>query len=161
MTRIDFYVWQNANAPTADTQDSGEASAVGASRDKLICRLTEKAYQLGHQIYILTTSATETRRLDDLLWVFNPNAFIPHAQYLNKLQPTPTPGSISVLIGQEEPPLDFHDVLLSLSPEVPASFSRFQRLIEFAGDTDAEKQQSRQRFRFYRDRGYALETHSL
>ena len=41
-------------------------------------------------------------------------------------------------------------------------FSRFQRLIEIVSADDADdKQQARERFRYYRDRGYEIRTHDL
>jgi len=43
----------------------------------------------------------------------------------------------------------------------PQSFSRFERLIEIVGQEEEDKTQARDRFRFYRDRGYEIRTHDL
>jgi len=55
-----------------------------------------------------------------------------------------------------------HDqVLLNLQPERPALFSRFQRLIEIVSADDEDRRLARERFKFYRDRGYEIRTHDL
>ena len=54
------------------------------------------------------------------------------------------------------------EVLLNLRPEWPPFFGRFERLVEIvsAGDED-DKRLARERFKFYRDRGYEIRTHDL
>lgn len=140
MTRIDFYLTQTTQ------------------KERFVCKLAEKAFRLGHAIYILAPDEASARVLDDLLWVFSPGSFVPHRLHLPEQT---TSAQEPVLIGQHEPPESHHDVLISLWPQVPPFFSRFQRLLELVGDDDQEKVHSRERFRFYRDRGYPLETHPL
>lgn len=145
MTRIDFYLLKDSSA--------------GASAEKkmdVACRLIEKAFRQGHRVYVYTPDATATRKLDDLLWIFHPGSFVPHAPYEgNDTADTP------VWVGHHAPPASAHDVLVSLSAKVPEFFSRFQRLIELVSTDIEDKAHSRERFRFYRDRGYDLHTHNL
>jgi DNA polymerase-3 subunit chi len=55
-----------------------------------------------------------------------------------------------------------HDeVLINLRDETPSMFSRFRRLIEIVSVEDADRAAARERFRFYRDRGYEIRTHQL
>lgn len=143
MTRVDFYLLQDGGA-------DGEAAKLA-----LACRLTDKAYRLGHKVYIYTPDTELAARLDDLLWVQNPGSFIPHHIYKDGEALAP------VAIGAVPPPTALDEVLVSLSPEVPDFFSRFARVAELVGTDENEKAQSRARFRFYRDRGYALQTHTL
>jgi DNA polymerase-3 subunit chi len=126
------------------------------NRTRLACRLIDKAFRLQRRIYVYAGSEAEATRLDQQLWTFNPGSFVPHE--LNLGQETPeTP----VVIGHQEPPSEFVDVLVSLAADVPPFFSRFERVAEIVGGSEAEKEQARERFRFYRDRGYELETHTL
>jgi DNA polymerase-3 subunit chi len=49
-------------------------------------------------------------------------------------------------------------VLVNLAPQVPEFFSRYERVAEVV-DANAERRElSRERYRFYRDRGYKLNT---
>ena len=52
-------------------------------------------------------------------------------------------------------------LLLNLRPSTPQHFARFDRLLEVVGLEDADRLQARERFRFYRDRGYTLRSHTL
>lgn len=149
MTRVDFYLLQeNAGGDVA-------GAATDAAKLALACRLTDKAFRLGHKVYLYTPDETLAARLDDLLWVQNPNSFIPHHIYKDGEPLAP------VAIGAVPPPATLDEVLVSLSAEVPDFFSRFARVVELVGTDATEKAQSRARFRFYRDRGYALQTHTL
>jgi len=140
-TRIDFYILESSG-------DGGKEMAV--------CRLAHKAFAHGHRVYIRAADAEAARRLDALLWTFNQGSFIPHA-----LHPAPEDSPVPVLIGTEDPPADHDDVLIQLAPEPPASFERFQRVLEVAGPDEDDKQHGRNRFRFYRGRGHTPATHTL
>lgn len=141
MTHIDFYLL-------------GKNSNGGC--DHVACRLAEKAFRLGHRVYMYTDDIDACKRLDELLWTFSANSFLPHTLDLDAGD-RDTP----VCIGDQEPPTGFADTLISLSKEVPSFFSRFERVAEVVGASDSEKQQARDRYRYYRDRGYELQTHDL
>jgi DNA polymerase-3 subunit chi len=141
MTRVDFYILR-------DTGDS--ASALFA------CRLTEKAVKQGHQVYINAESAAQLLQLDDLLWTFRAGSFLPHAVDNGK-----DSGESPVLLAHDRDPLNCHDVLVNLSSEVPPFFSRFNRVAELAGGNDAQRAEARNRYRYYKDRGYTLHTHEI
>jgi DNA polymerase III subunit chi len=71
-------------------------------------------------------------------------------------------GETPILIDHDEAAPPAHDgVLLNLRAEQPPFFSRFQRLIEIVSLDEADRARARERFRFYRDRGYPIETHNL
>ena len=140
MTQVDFYILKNS-------PDNNLAL--------LVCKLVDKAYQRGHKVYVNTVSAEQSQQIDDLLWSFREGSFIPHGQLPAEDPQTP------VLIGHElEPPLEC-DVLVNLAKEVPLFFSRFPRVAEIVGSEETQKQQARERFRFYRDRGYTLNSHDI
>ncbi len=54
-----------------------------------------------------------------------------------------------------------HQILVNLSPEAPAQFASFERLIEVVGAGEAERAAGRERYRFYRERGYPLTHHDI
>ena len=143
MTDIDFYILTVAR---------------DAEREKFACRLTEKIYKLGHTVYVLTETAEDTARLDGLLWTFRDGSFIPHEQYSQggeRRDATP------VLIGHDRDPDIAGGIMINLAREIPTTFSRFDRVAEIIADDEAQKQAARERFRFYRDRGYPLKTHTI
>ena len=55
-----------------------------------------------------------------------------------------------------------HDqILLNLRPEWPPPFSRFQRLIVVVSLDDEDRRLARERYKFYRDRGYEIQIHDM
>jgi DNA polymerase-3 subunit chi len=141
MTRVDFYLTQASNEQ---------------QRLLTTCRLAEKAYQLGHHVFIYSDKPEQAQQLDELLWTFRAGSFLPHTR-----SDTADAAAQPVVIGTLHQEEAAHDVMINLAENVPDCFSRFERVVEVVGGGDNERQAARQRFKFYRDRGYALETHEL
>jgi DNA polymerase III subunit chi len=145
MTRVDFYVLED--------------SAEGA-RERFACRLVEKAWRLKHSVYLHTASKADAQRLDSLLWTFSDRSFVPHlleAPELEEALAAATP----VRIGTGDAPAFEAELLVNLDDEVPIFFSRFERVAEIVGGEQGARARARERFRFYRDRGYRLGTHQI
>ena len=66
-----------------------------------------------------------------------------------------------VIVDHATEPVIHEDVLINLRDETPAFFSRFHRLIEIVTGDEGDRKRARERFRFYRDRGYQIVTHDL
>ena len=118
------------------------------------CRLIDQVYRRGHLIYVHTIDLVKARALDDHLWVFREDSFIPHA-----LQDTGIEAPIKIGCGHE--PLDHQDVLINLSGVVPHFFSRFDRVAEVVPVEENKRQAARDNYSFYQQRGYALNYHQM
>ena len=141
MTRIDFYV--------------GQTNSLRA-RLVLAGKLVEKAYQRGMHVYIHTDSVVTSQRIDDYLWTLQDNiSFIPHALASSQDHST------NILIGHDFEPMQHCDLLINLSNSIPAFFARFERLAEVLDQEESVLLAGRQRYQFYRDRGYTLNYHQL
>ena len=53
------------------------------------------------------------------------------------------------------------DVLINLASTPPSFFARFERLAEIVAADEAQVQAGRERWRYYRERGYELRVHDL
>ncbi|MCG6983776.1 MAG: DNA polymerase III subunit chi, partial [Thiocapsa sp.] len=71
------------------------------------------------------------------------------------------PALTPILISADGNPVTEDQVLINLAPQVPAFFGRFERLCEPIDHDPAARLAGRQRFRYYRDRGYPLEHHQI
>lgn len=143
MTRIDFYL-----LPDGSGQADGSVMAA--------CKLCDKATSTGRKVYVHPTDATQAESLDGALWSFRQGSFIAHEKH-NEGQRYEDPQPM-VLIGAIEPPESHHDIMINLSTEAPPFFSRFERVLEIVDGDPALRAKSRERFKFYRDRGYELNT---
>jgi len=142
MTHIDFYILQDK---------------AGTGREHLVCRLIEKVIKLKHQVYLHTDSAQHSAQLDDLLWTYKTDSFLPHA-----LHQADEPSTTPIIIGHHEQAPDVEtDVLINLSSQVPLFFSRFTRVAEVIDQQEDHANSGRERYRFYRDRGYPLKSHPI
>lgn len=141
MTKVDFYIL--------------EADATG-DRYHLVCRIAEKARRAGRRVLIHTPVTAESKHIDTLFWTLWEQSFIPHG-LLGMNEPEINP----ILIGDGNSDESEHQVLINLAAEVPKFFSRFERLIECVDHDDAVKAAGRERFRFYREHGYPLQTHNI
>ena len=139
MTKIDFYILRETRTN---------------ERLRTACRITEKAYLRGHLVHIHTDSRDGANKLDDLLWTFRDCSFIPHG--IENQDPLRSP----VTIGHGWVP-DKCEVLINLAVEVPMFFSRFERVAEIVDQDQANRENGRQHYRFYRDRGYPLQHHEI
>lgn len=139
--RVDFYLL---------------ASNQNDARWLLACRLLEKAYAKGHTVYVLCNKKEDTEYLDELLWTFKEDSFIPHN--LQGEGPEPPP---PIQIGYDREPRGFNDILLNLSNFIPPFYSRFKRIMELVLNEETEKEESRIRYRDYRAKGCELHTHQI
>ena len=142
MTRVDFYVLPEPAAegplPTA-------------------CRLCEKAVGSGKRVHVHAPDPDVAAEIDRLLWVYKQGGFIGH----ERLGASRDADLAAVLIGGDEPLPSHRDVLVNLGAQVPPFFDRFERVLEVVAGDPATRARSRERFKFYRDRGLAPETHHL
>jgi DNA polymerase-3 subunit chi len=140
MTRVDFYLLRDSHS---------------LARQRFACRMAEKAYRLGHRVHLHAESPTSSRQLDELLWTYRDGSFVPH-----EIDPA-DPELCPVSIGHSEAPMQTNDVLINLASAVPGFFSRFERVAEILGADPNSLEVGRERYRFYRDRGYALKHHEI
>lgn len=137
MTSIDFYF--NAE-----------------DRLQVACRLAGKALARGRRLLIYAPQPDTASRIDKMLWTWPAIGFVPHCMTHDRLA-ADTP----ILVAADEDVPEGCDVLLNLGEATPPHFARFERLLELVGRSDEEKAAGRERYRFYRDRGYAIANHDL
>jgi DNA polymerase III subunit chi len=114
------------------------------------CRLIRKAYLAGQPTIVLA-EPERLRAFDEQLWTFSPLDFVPHCN-----AGSPLAAQTPIVLAANVDDVPHHQVLLNLGATVPAQFARFERLLEVVGNAQDELVAGRERYRFYRDRGYAL-----
>ena len=156
MTKVDFYTGVEDKLRTA-------------------CKLSHKVIESGMRVQLYSPDEATTQALDALLWSYPTTAFLPHcrsdekdasemsvvlahAQKNSTSKKSSVPGENSVLdedfIHSETFP--HNEVLISLHSTCLPFFSRFERVIEIVGLDAADTHTGRERFSFYRDRGYEM-----
>lgn len=141
MPKIDFYILPEANAN---------------ARLLFACRVIEKAYKQQHRIYIHTEDKTEAHKLDELLWTYRDDSFLPHNIYGDGPDPAPP-----IQIGIDATPEKHRDILINLGTQVPAFYTQFQRVLELIAHDNTSQEAGRERYRAYRSQGFEINTHKL
>lgn len=121
------------------------------------CRLSRKYVKGGHRL-VLTGSEDVLRALDQQLWTFSPQDFVPHCMATSPaamLQATP------VVLANDPQQAPHVQVLVNLGDGVPSGFERFARVIEVVSNDPDDRAQARERWRHYASRGYAIVRHDL
>ena len=137
MTQVDFHILQDTSVE---------------ARWLYVCRFIEKVERLGHSILVVVDTLEEAQELDDLLWSFKPESFIAH----------------QIIGGDEEAKVEItyttnagehHDVLINLSSQIPEYFSRFARAAEIVIQEPKILENTREHYKFYKQRGYPITQH--
>lgn len=132
MTKIDFYTGSTDKLRTA-------------------CQLSHKAMQNGVRVVLSAPDGATADALDKLLWQFPATAFIPHCR-----SDASEAEQMPVVLDSGSEKFPHHDLLISLHDECVPFFSRFERVIEIVSQEAEDSRLGRERFKFYRDRGYEL-----
>ena len=131
MTKVDFYTGSNDKLRTA-------------------CQISQKAMQNNVRVLLHAPNQTIADQLDHLLWHFAPTAFLPHGFSHDENAAT-----LPIVISCDEK-FPHSELLISLHDVCPTFFSRFERVIEIISSDEQDVALGRQRFKFYRDRGYEI-----
>ena len=107
------------------------------------------------RIVLLARDAAQQAELDEALWAFSATDFLPHVIQTAPSHPHAGDTPI-ILVADDETELPHHHVLINLSGRTPAHFARFERMFEIISDDEADKAAGRDRYRYYKDRGYPL-----
>lgn len=137
MTEIIFYTGVNEELP-------------------FLVKLSEKTLKMRRKACIVTRDADHSKSVSEYLWSHDPTKFIPHS--LGPEEPNNKRTSLELRHDDESSHLD---VLINLTAKAPGQFSSFQRLIEIVTQQKASIEVGRQRFKWYRDRGYAIKVHKM
>jgi DNA polymerase-3 subunit chi len=137
MTQVDFYTHVEDRYATA-------------------CKLCAKALAARVRVLAYMPDAVASERFSRLLWSVPQTSFVAHCPGADRLAAV-TP----IIVDHRADHLAHEDVLLNLRDDLPSFFSRFNRVIEIVSTTEADRLAARDRFRFYRDRGYHINTHDL
>lgn len=118
-----------------------------------LCQLIEKAHGDNRRLYIHTNNQEEAQKLDQLLWTYRDDSFLPHSLY-NPDDDLPPP--IQIGHGHNHPLA--HDILVNLADNIPPFSGQFKQIIEIVFSNPTVQQLARERYKQYRDQGHEITT---
>ena len=117
------------------------------------CRLIRKAFGSGLKVVCYSSKLPALQALDQMLWTFSAEDFLPHV-----LTGHPHIAKTPIVLTNTADDITHYDLLINLDENWPSFFARFDRLIEIVGTDENNKTMARERYRFYKDRGYPMNT---
>jgi DNA polymerase-3 subunit chi len=120
---------------------------VPAERLRAACQLAMKAWRAGLPVFLRGSDAQQCSEVDELLWRFKAESFVPHSLYQDDAH-------APVVIGQNEEPSSAQGVLINLGSTLSPQVERFSRVIEIVNQEPDLLTACRENFRSYRQRGY-------
>lgn len=125
-------------------------------RLRYACGLIQQAYEQNQRSYVYAADEAQARQMDELLWTFRDQAFIPHEL---RSPTSPTHPRIMAVIGSSaDAPMACRALLVNLSNTLPEQAHGFSRICEVVAADADHKQRARERYKQYREQGFELNT---
>lgn len=153
---VTFYVLAAASAAASHsntaTPEVNHALPPAPAHFTFACQLCADLYRANQRVFIYTADQQQAELIDELLWQFEPDSFVPH----NLSGEGPARGA-PIEIGWQAP-RQSRQVLINLTEQMPDFAKRFAQVIEFVPAEAALKAQARERYKQYRQAGITPET---
>ena len=119
------------------------------------CLQAAHYYRQNKKVFIYTQNQQQAHAIDELLWRFDADAFVPH----NLLGEGPHYGSPVEISWQA--PKNRRAVLINLTTHSPDFAGQFAQVVDFVPCDENLKQLARERFRQYRQQGSQVNTENI
>ena len=122
---------------------------------RLIGKLIYKAQTVGRKLHISVRNEGHGEKIAKNLYGAEPTSFFaisssPHSMH-----------DLTSAIISNTSDYGHNDVIINLTSEIPDNFSAFKRVIEIVSQDEENISAARNRYRWYKDRGYSIATHKL
>ncbi len=119
------------------------------------CLQASYFYRQSQRVYIYTKNQQEAEQIDEMLWSFDADSFVPHNLVGEGLKQ-----GAMVEIGFQ-PPQGRRSVLINLTSAMPSFANQFSFVVDFVPNDEALKQQARERFKACRQWGFQVNNQTI
>lgn len=128
----------------------------GLDERRMACRLALMSWERGHRTVVVTETDSDASDIDRLMWEYPPGRFLPH-----EVGEKGAPVRITPMPALDEAGLNEGDVVINLCDRPVPEPTGFARLLEIVPHREDARAASRDKYRYYRDRGLEPETHEI
>ena len=121
----------------------------------LVCELARKAYAASQPLLVLARDSAQAEALDDLLWSFDPDEYLPHQIAGMDEDDDEAP----ILIATPDMDVPARPLLLNLRDDPPAG--RFERVLEVVPADAEARGPLRERWKHYQSLGFEVNKHDM
>lgn len=120
-----------------------------------VCFQAAYYYRQNQRVFIYTQDQDQAHEIDELLWSFEPDSFVPH----NLVGEGPKNGAAVEISWQT--PANRRPVLINLTSTVPNFAHLFSQIVDFVPSDEQLKQLARERFKSYRQLGFKVDNQTI
>jgi DNA polymerase-3 subunit chi len=132
-------------------EEDAKHEAVAEQSHAHACLQAANFYRRNQRIFIYCADQQTAHQLDELLWAFEPDSFVPH----NLPGEGPKNGAAVEISWQ--PPTNRRAILINLTSTVPNFANQFLHIVDFVPSDETLKQQARERYKGYRQWGFQVD----
>jgi DNA polymerase-3 subunit chi len=143
MKQVDFYLLKS----------SAFSDQVG-----FCCRLSEKALAQQNKIHIQTKDSIQSDALNEALWSFKAESFLPHAIGQNLDQDYPITIDSQAL---EQQNTKQRNLLILLCSEIPRNHHYFERMCLIVINEEDDIQLAREQYKLFKKQGVKVNIHDM
>lgn len=121
----------------------------------VVCEQAQQAFERNQNALIIVDRAEQATTIDDLLWAFDPEAYVPHQQIGQEIDDEITP----ILITTATPSYPARSIIINLSAQVWTA--PCERVIEVIPADPACRDPSRQHWRYYQAQGFTVTKYDI
>lgn len=121
----------------------------------LVCELAKRAYAANMSTLILARDPAQAEALDDLLWAFDPDEYLPHQIAGMDADEDEAP----VLIASPDADAALRPLLINLRDAAPSG--QFDRVLEVVPADPAARGPLRERWKHYQTLGFELKKYDM
>lgn len=137
MSRVDFY------------------EAKGRRWETALCQVVEQAWEAGTRVYVWAASEAHAREVDELLWTFRDESFVPHGLWQGEAGLDE-----AVAVGWKPGNPNGAVCLVLAWDATPAEAAGYERVADFAAvDVPDLKEAGRRRYRSFQQAGFDVVFH--
>ena len=152
-TQVMFYMLcdKQSDVKKTDKQSVNAEASDTSSAFYHACLQASHFYRQNQRVFIYTTDQTQAEIIDELLWAFDCDSFVPH----NLVGEGPKQGAPVEISYQ--PPRGRRAVLINLTETMPTFANQFQFIVDFVPTDETLKQRARERFKTCRQWGFQVD----
>ena len=122
----------------------------------LVCELARKAYAASQPLLVLARDSAQAEALDDLLWSFDPDEYLPHQIAGEDAEED---ALCPILIATPDRDIAARPLLLNLRDQAPTG--HFDRVLEVVPADPSARGPLRERWKHYQAIGFEVNKHDM
>ena len=138
--------------PSSDGVNISFYHLTSTPMQRALPKLLEKIVGSGHRALVVTSSEEEAEQLNQLLWTYDQDSFLPHGSLKDgRAEDQP------ILLSSEAKPLNNANILLITHGQMAGQTERFERVLGMFDGNNAEAvAAARTRWTVYKNAGHTL-----